>query len=167
MMVSLYYIFQRKRAELLFNKYIRKKTLKITIKHGKNKTEFADNENRMFDLRTKSSTVSDIFRKLKDAYSDSYKSINNVKMTGMLNVGRTVAIETAAKGSKAIYFTYKRESFCPSSASSSVIEHYANCEKLYDRLLWLHNEAASRPRPDIEDYYKNELVKVCDFNTFG
>jgi hypothetical protein len=165
-MTSLYYGFQRNRAELLFNKYIQKKTLKVSTFREKNRTKFTDNESRSAILYTKSLPTVDIFRKLKDIYTGSYVSLCNVNLTATLSLGSNVAVEASALGAKTVYFTYKKDSFCPSNASSNVIQHYVNCEKLFDRLLWLHDEAANRPRPDIEDYYRNELVKVCDFNTF-
>lgn len=165
-MTSLYYGFQRNRAELLFDKYIQKKRLKVSTFREKNKTKFTDNEDRSATLYTKSLLTVDIFKKLKDIYTGSYVSLCNVNLTATLNIGSSVAVEASATGSKTVYFTYKKDLFCPSNASSNIIQHYVNCEKLYDRLLWLHDEAVTRPRPDIEDYYRNELVKVCDFNTF-
>ena len=165
-MTSLYYSFQRNRAEFLFNKYIRKKRLKVAVEKKKSSINFIDNEDRSLAVARKSRTTPEMFLKLRHFYQNHYTSLENIRMLDVVKTATDVAVEVHVSDAKTVYFTYQKDMFCPSLASSKVIEHYVNCEKVYNRLLWLHDEARDRPRPDVKDYYSNELVKICDFNTF-
>jgi len=123
-----------------------------------------------------------IFQGCLEEYSEQFRSLNNLTLTGFAvspnfsykknNLGSDstteVVINMKIKGMETVEFVNRSKSVLTSTYQNvlSVFQFYVNCEKSFHKLRSLTLEADSRNRGDISSVYRHRLSFLTEVNEY-